>query len=156
MVTPAFHEHDYPFLPKSAGTSPHRFVSHFSIGTRKEWVLSHISARAITLYSWAVCGVRSSFVLHCRFCTHRMALRLSEYIVFLMPCFSMRARACTMARNSPMLFVPCTGPKWNTSTPVARSMPRYSIGPGLPEQAASTAHACASTSIGRGSTVSFL
>jgi hypothetical protein len=32
----------------------------------------------------------------------------------------------------------------------------YSIGPGLPEQAASTAQALAITSLGRGKTVSFL
>ena len=37
-----------------------------------------------------------------------------------------------------------------------RSMHWYSIGPGLPEQAASTAQAFAFTSLGKGNTVSFL
>ena len=59
----------------------------------------------------------------------------------LIPCFSIKAKACTIARNSPMLFVPCTGPKWKTWAPVCKSIHWYSIGPGLPEQAASTAQA---------------
>ena len=38
----------YPFLPKSAGISPHFFVSHFMIGTVTGWVRSQFSARAMT------------------------------------------------------------------------------------------------------------
>ena len=37
----------YPFLPKSAGISPHFLVSHLKIGTVILWVRSQFSARAI-------------------------------------------------------------------------------------------------------------
>ena len=73
-----------------------------------------------------------------------------------MPCFSISASACTIARNSPMLLVPLIGPKWKILAPVCRSTHWYSIGPGLPEQPASTAQLFALTSMGKGNTVSFL
>ena len=41
-------EESYPFLPKSAGISPHFFVSHLKIGTVTGWVRSQFSARAMT------------------------------------------------------------------------------------------------------------
>ena len=104
-------QRDY-FLPKSAGISPHSLVSHLTIGFFQVCVRSHFSARAIIWNSSSVSGVRYSFVLHFFFVTHRMALYESEYIVVsCLPCCCSSARACTMARNSPMLFVPCSGPK---------------------------------------------
>ena len=129
------------FLPKSAGTSPHFSVSHFSRGTVMGLLCSHASARAMSWNSCSVCGVRARVVLHLRFCTQMSAVRLSLYTGIDMPFCFIRAKACTMARNSPMLFVPCTGPKWNTSLPEGRCTPLYSIGPGLPLQAASTQRA---------------
>ena len=56
--------------------------------------------------------------------------------------FCCHARQCTMARNSPILLVPPSNTGLlNTSVPVATYTPRYSILPGLPEHAASTAMA---------------
>ena len=99
------------FLPKSAGISPHCSVSHFTIGIVTRCALSHASARSMSWNSCSVSSVRSSSVLQLFLRTQLIAVRLSLYMVILRPCLSSIASACTMARNSPMLFVPCTGPK---------------------------------------------
>ena len=58
------------------------------------------------------------------------------------------ANPCTMARNSPILFVPFIG-RNEKSRRLAMCTPRYSIGPGLPLQAASTARLLSITQEGK-------
>ena len=44
-------------------------------------------------------------------------------VLWCSPCCCKRARAWTMARNSPMLLVPFMGPKWKTRSPSAGRWP---------------------------------
>ena len=128
--------------PKSAGISPHNFVSHFTIGTVIACVASQRSARAMSSKTLSLRPVRSSFVLHFFCFIHNIALRLSLHIVKRTPCCSIHASAWTIAKNSPMLFVPSSkGPALNIGDPSATHTPRYSIFPGLPRHEASTATA---------------
>ena len=48
LETKELKQNVFPYLrPKSAGTSPHFEVSHFTMGLLKLWVRSQFSARAI-------------------------------------------------------------------------------------------------------------
>ena len=67
----------YHFLPKSAGISPHCFVSHFSMGVSYLFSANHFSARSINRKSSSVFSLRSNLVLHYFFFTQLMAFTLS-------------------------------------------------------------------------------
>lgn len=93
--------------PKSAGISPHCSVSHFMIRLVYVCVWSHDSARRTSSRILALRALGVTAVLACRFRTHACAVFESENMVTSpRPAFSSMASAWTMARNSPMLFVP--------------------------------------------------
>ena len=103
---------------------------------------SHFSAaRTAKSKSWLRL-FHSIFVLHCFCLTHEIAVLLSEYNAQGKLLIFRYASPSTIAKNSPILFVPSTyGPRWKTCVPVSAMTPRNSITPGLPEHAASTASA---------------
>ncbi len=152
--------------PKSAGISPHSSVFHFStltpsatpeapIGSTVRHVFSipiltlalffnHSSARWVSWRACAVFGVGFSVVFALPVRNHVRAVLLSVNMGRFKLRFLIRASACTRARNSPMLFVPCTGPKWKMRLPEGMCTHWYSIFPGLPEHAASVHQASVS------------
>ena len=128
------------FLQKSAGISPQTFVSHFTIFVENVLLFNHCSARSISSKSCWFSKVLSSFVLHFFFKTQLMAVLESVYKSRWLFIFFKCANPWTRAKNSPILFVPFWyGPLWNSIFFVWVYTPLYSMSPGFPLEAASTA-----------------
>jgi len=133
------HSAEWYFLPKSALISPHPLVSHFRIVVVYVFVRNHSSASLINWIASLVASHSVNVVFAFLFLTQHIAVFESLYKGTSNPSRLRNLSPSTSARNSPMLLVPCIGPNrkisWVSSLV---NTPLYSIGPGLPLQAAST------------------